>query len=126
MKNYDTYGLREDGAGSGDRNDFKAFVLLNRLRLLEEVSKYGFMCDWNDFKVCCWFFGTRESVTLAVVSRSPEQNPTTSAVAHSRPGCFKRDSKVCCCIGTRVYVTALKVLPTTPNTMSRHPGYSSC
>lgn len=52
MKNYELYGLREEGAESGNMTALVPFVLLNRARLLEEVAKFGFMCDWNDFKVC--------------------------------------------------------------------------
>lgn len=51
MKNYDTYGLRKEGADPADMNAFVPFVLLNRAGLIEEVGKFGFMCDWNDFKV---------------------------------------------------------------------------
>lgn len=51
MKNYDLYQLREDGAEAGSMTALKPFVLLDRARLLEEVGKFGFMCDWNDFKV---------------------------------------------------------------------------
>lgn len=51
MKNYDLYQLREDGAEAGSMTALKPFVLLGRTRLLEEVGKFGFMCDWNDFKV---------------------------------------------------------------------------
>lgn len=51
MKNYDTYGLRFEGADPADMNAFRPYVLLNRASLLEEVMKFGFMCDWNDYKV---------------------------------------------------------------------------
>lgn len=58
MKNYDKYGLGQAGSNAGDVTSVKAFVLLVRQQLLEEVAKYGFMCDWNDFKVhtatACW------------------------------------------------------------------------
>lgn len=51
MKNYDLYKLRQEDADPDSMTAFKPFVLLNRAFLLEEVGKYGFMCDWNDFKV---------------------------------------------------------------------------
>lgn len=51
MKNYDLYRLREDGAEPGSMTALKPYVLLDRAHLLEEVGKFGFMCDWNDFKV---------------------------------------------------------------------------
>lgn len=52
MKNYDLYQLRKDGAEAQSMTALKPFVLLDRAHLLEEVGKFGFMCDWNDFKVC--------------------------------------------------------------------------
>lgn len=52
MKNYDKYGLREQGAEAGNMTMLNLFVVLERAHLLDEVGKYGFMCDWNDFKVC--------------------------------------------------------------------------
>lgn len=51
MKNYDLYQLREEGAEAGNMTALKQYTLLDRARLLEEVGKFGFMCDWNDFKV---------------------------------------------------------------------------
>lgn len=51
MKNYDLYQLREEGAEEGNMTALKQYTLLDRARLLEEVGKFGFMCDWNDFKV---------------------------------------------------------------------------
>lgn len=51
MKNYDLYELREEGAEAGNMTALKPFALLGRARLIEEVVKFGFMCDWNDFKV---------------------------------------------------------------------------
>lgn len=51
MKNYDLYELREEGSEAGDMTALKPFALLGRARLIEEVVKFGFMCDWNDFKV---------------------------------------------------------------------------
>lgn len=51
MKNYDLYQLREEGAEDGNMTALKKYTLLDRARLLEEVVKFGFMCDWNDFKV---------------------------------------------------------------------------
>lgn len=51
MKNYDLYKLREEGAEAGNMTALVPFVLLNRAQLLEEIGKFGFMCDWNDFKV---------------------------------------------------------------------------
>ncbi|CAB1102561.1 unnamed protein product [Ectocarpus sp. CCAP 1310/34] len=50
MKNYDLYQLREEGAEAGNMTALKQYTLLDRARLLEEVGKFGFMCDWNDFK----------------------------------------------------------------------------
>ncbi|CAM9322283.1 unnamed protein product, partial [Laminaria digitata] len=50
MKNYDLYRLREEGAEADSMTALKPFVLLDRAHLLEEVGKFGFMCDWNDFK----------------------------------------------------------------------------
>lgn len=52
MKNYELYSLREDGADETSLTALKPYVILDRPRLLEEVVKLGFMCDWNDFKVC--------------------------------------------------------------------------
>lgn len=52
MKNYDLYHLREEGADAGNMTALKQYALLDRAGLLEEVAKFGFMCDWNDFKVC--------------------------------------------------------------------------
>lgn len=51
MKNYDQYNLRQDGAENDDLTALKPYVLLDRATLLEDVVKFGFMCDWNDFKV---------------------------------------------------------------------------
>lgn len=51
MKNYDQYKLRQIGAEADDLTALKPYVLLDRANLLEDVVKYGFMCDWNDFKV---------------------------------------------------------------------------
>ena len=51
MKNYDKYNLREVGAEAGSMTALKPYVLLDRASLLEEIAKFGFMCDWNDFKV---------------------------------------------------------------------------
>lgn len=51
MKNYDLYQLREEGVEDGNMAALKKYALLERARLLEEVGKFGFMCDWNDFKV---------------------------------------------------------------------------
>lgn len=58
MKNYDLYRLREEGAEAGSMTALKPFVLLDRAHLLEEVGKFGFMCDWNDFKVSLCRFQT--------------------------------------------------------------------
>lgn len=51
MKNYDLYQLREEGAEAGNMTALKQYTLLDRAKLLEEIGKFGFMCDWNDFKV---------------------------------------------------------------------------
>lgn len=51
MKNYDMYALREEGAEATNMTALKPFVILDRTRLLEDVAKFGFMCDWNDYKV---------------------------------------------------------------------------
>lgn len=51
MKNYDQYKLRQVGAENDDLTALKPYVLLDRATLLEDVVKFGFMCDWNDFKV---------------------------------------------------------------------------
>lgn len=59
MKNYHLYQLREEGAETGNMTGLKQYTLLDRARLLEEVVKFGFMCDWNDFKV--WATHTEEA-----------------------------------------------------------------
>ncbi|CAM9945482.1 unnamed protein product, partial [Discosporangium mesarthrocarpum] len=50
MKNYDLYKLRKEGSEANSLTDLHPYALLNRQGLLDEIAKYGFMCDWNDFK----------------------------------------------------------------------------